>query len=132
MSGNLMGRMGLMGPMGRSWIGGSCRGCNALVKATTDSLEEYDAAEVTRSIDTFVDDLSNWYVRLSRRRFWKSESDEDKQSAYSTLYEVLVTLTKLLAPIMPFMAEEMYRNLVRLGRPECAGERPPLRLAGRR
>src|SRR5439155_8490430 len=56
---------------------------------------------------------SNWYVRLSRRRFWKSESDADKLAAYSTLYEVLVTLTKLLAPIMPFLAEEMYQNLVR-------------------
>jgi isoleucyl-tRNA synthetase len=85
---------------------------NALTRSITESLEEYDAAEVTRSIDKFVDDLSNWYVRLSRRRFWKSESDEDKQSAYSTLYEVLVTLTKLLAPIMPFMADEIYRNLV--------------------
>lgn len=85
---------------------------HALVKATTESLEDYDAAEVTRLVDKFVDDLSNWYVRLSRRRFWKSECDDDKQSAYSTLYEVLVTLTKLLAPVMPFMADDMYRNLV--------------------
>ncbi|MFL5732053.1 MAG: isoleucine--tRNA ligase [Chloroflexia bacterium] len=78
-------------------------------------LDAYDAAAVTREIDSFVDDLSNWYVRLSRRRFWKSESDADKLAAYTTLYEVLVTLSKLLAPIMPFLAEEMYQNLVRSG-----------------
>jgi isoleucyl-tRNA synthetase len=60
-----------------------------------------------------VDDLSNWYVRLSRRRFWKSESDSDKLAAYSTLYEVLVALVKLMAPVMPFTAETMYQNLVR-------------------
>jgi len=86
---------------------------HSLVAETTHALENYDAAHVTQAVDAFVDDLSNWYVRLSRRRFWKSESDEDKQSAYSTLYEVLVTLSKLLAPIMPFTAEEMYHNLVR-------------------
>lgn len=92
---------------------------HALTRDVTDSLENYDAAEVTRLVDKFVDDLSNWYVRLSRRRFWKSESDEDKQSAYSTLYEVLVTLTKLLAPVMPFMAENMYQNLVRSVNPDA-------------
>jgi isoleucyl-tRNA synthetase len=59
--------------------------------------------------------LSNWYVRRSRRRFWKSESDSDKLAAYSTLYEVLLTLAKLVAPVMPFLAEEMYQNLVRSG-----------------
>jgi isoleucyl-tRNA synthetase len=59
-----------------------------------------------------VEVLSNWYVRRSRRRFWKSESDADKLSAYATLYECLVTLAKLLAPLTPFIAEEMYRNLV--------------------
>ena len=60
-----------------------------------------------------MDDLSNWYVRRSRRRFWKGEEDEDKAAAYSTLYECLTTLAKLLAPFMPFIAEEMYQNLVR-------------------
>jgi isoleucyl-tRNA synthetase len=74
-------------------------------------LDSYDAASVTRQVDAFVDDLSNWYVRRSRRRFWKSESDSDKLAAYSTLYEVLLTLSKLIAPIMPFLAEEMYQNL---------------------
>ena len=58
------------------------------------------------------DVLSNWYVRRSRRRFWKSENDEEKQSAYDTLYECLVTLSKLIAPFTPFLAEELYRNLV--------------------
>jgi isoleucyl-tRNA synthetase len=85
---------------------------HALIADVTESLENFDAAEVTRKVDAFVDDLSNWYVRLSRRRFWKSQADEDKQSAYSTLYQVLVTLTKLLAPIIPFTAENMYQNLV--------------------
>ena len=56
--------------------------------------------------------LSTWYLRRSRRRFWKSESDTDKQAAYYTLYTVLVTLSKLLAPAMPFLSDEMYRNLV--------------------
>jgi isoleucyl-tRNA synthetase len=66
-----------------------------------------------RPFQRFVDDLSNWYVRRSRRRFWKSEEDEDKAAAYSTLYECLTTLAKLLTPFMPFIAEEMYQNLVR-------------------
>jgi isoleucyl-tRNA synthetase len=86
---------------------------HALIADVTESLESFDAARVTYAVDAFVDDLSNWYVRLSRRRFWKSQSDEDKQSAYSTLYEVLVTLAKLLAPILPFTAENIYQNLVR-------------------
>ena len=76
-------------------------------------LDEYDVASVCRRVEGFVDDLSNWYVRRSRRRFWKSESDSDKLAAYSTLYEVLVTLTKMIAPMMPFLAEEMYQNLVK-------------------
>ncbi len=85
---------------------------NALIKEITWAMDNYDGARITQTVDAFVDDLSNWYVRLSRRRFWKSESDSDKQSAYSTLYTVLVTLTKLLAPVLPFLSEEMYRNLV--------------------
>lgn len=92
---------------------------HSLVEHVTEALESYDAARVTHLADTFVDDLSNWYVRLSRRRFWKSQADEDKQSAYSTLYEVLVTLSRLLAPVLPFMAEEIYRNLVCSVSPEA-------------
>ncbi len=60
----------------------------------------------------FIDSLSNWYLRRSRRRFWKSESDSDKLAAYQTLYECLVVIAKLLAPSMPFLAEALYRNLV--------------------
>jgi len=66
----------------------------------------------TRPIQAFVESLSNWYVRLSRRRFWKSENDSDKQGAYATLYECLVTLSKLIAPAMPFLSDALYRNLV--------------------
>ena len=59
-----------------------------------------------------MDDLSNWYVRRNRRRFWKSESDTDKLAAYTSLYEALVTVTKLIAPMAPFTSEALYRNLV--------------------
>lgn len=86
---------------------------HALVRDVTQAMETYDVLGATRPIETFVDELSNWYLRRSRRRFWKSESDGDKQAAYATLYEALVTLSKLLAPTMPFMAEELYQNLVR-------------------
>lgn len=86
---------------------------NALVSAANAELQDYDVASVTRQVEGFVDDLSNWYVRRSRRRFWKSESDSDKLAAYSTLYEALVTLAKLVAPMTPFLAEEMYQNLVK-------------------
>lgn len=83
-----------------------------LVKRVTDAYEDYDATNATRPIQEFVDSLSNWYVRLSRRRFWKSESDSDKLAAYATLYECLVTVAKLIAPAMPFLSEALYRNLV--------------------
>ncbi len=83
-----------------------------LVMEVEGHLDECDAASATRSTEAFVDDLSNWYVRRSRRRFWKSEQDEDKNMAYWTLYRCLVTLIKLLAPFIPFVTEEMYGNLV--------------------
>ena len=86
---------------------------NSLVRRVTDDLEGYDPTSSGRSIQQFVDDLSNWYVRRSRRRFWKSGADADKLAAYWTLYTCLVTLTKLLAPFTPFVAEAMYQNLVR-------------------
>jgi len=82
-----------------------------LVRTVTDGLENYDAFSTGRAINEFVDELSNWYVRRSRRRFWKSESDTDKVAAYLTLYECLVTLAQLLAPYMPFIAEDLYQNL---------------------
>ena len=83
-----------------------------LIGTVTDAFEQYDAVNATRPIEEFVERLSNWYVRLSRDRFWKSESDSDKLSAYATLYEALTTLAQLLAPTMPFLSEEIYRNLV--------------------
>lgn len=86
---------------------------HALVRDVTNAFENYDVLGATRPIEQFVDQLSNWYLRRSRRRFWKSESDADKQAAYATLYEALVTLSKLLAPTMPFIADELYQNLVR-------------------
>ena len=79
----------------------------------TSSLNDYDTMTPARRIEAFVEDLSNWYVRRSRRRFWKSEDDGDKRSAYETLYQCLVTLAQVLAPFMPFLAEELYQNLVR-------------------
>jgi isoleucyl-tRNA synthetase len=85
---------------------------NTLVRDVTKAYETYDVPGATRPIEAFVESLSTWYLRRSRRRFWKSESDSDKQAAYYTLYTVLVTLAKLLAPAMPFLADEMYRNLV--------------------
>jgi isoleucyl-tRNA synthetase len=85
---------------------------HTLIRDVTNSLETYDVLGATRPIQTFVEQLSNWYLRRSRRRFWKSESDSDKQAAYATLYECLVALSKLLAPTMPFMADELYLNLV--------------------
>jgi len=83
-----------------------------LVEEVGIALEAYDPTEAGRKIQAFVDDLSNWYVRRSRRRFWKSENDGDKLAAYDTLYECLLTVTKLLAPFTPFVAEELYQNLV--------------------
>jgi len=85
---------------------------NQLIADVDTALENYDPTTAGRKIESFVSDLSNWYVRRSRRRFWKSQNDTDKTAAYSTLYQCLVTLTKLLAPFMPFIAEDMYRNLV--------------------
>ncbi|MBI2164849.1 MAG: isoleucine--tRNA ligase [Chloroflexi bacterium] len=85
---------------------------HSLVKEVTALLEEYNPTDAGRRIQDYVERLSNWYVRRSRRRFWKSENDEDKICAYQTLHTCLVTLSKLLAPFTPFLAEEMYRNLV--------------------
>ncbi len=86
---------------------------HSLIRDVTQAMETYDVLGATRPIETFVDQLSNWFLRRSRRRYWKSESDNDKTAAYATLYEALSVLAKLLAPTMPFIAEEMYQNLVR-------------------
>jgi len=82
------------------------------VAQVTEGLDQYDAFSTGRAIQDFVDELSNWYVRRSRRRFWKGGKDADKVAAYLTLYECLVTLAKLVAPYMPFLADELYQNLV--------------------
>ena len=86
---------------------------SVLVSQVDDYLENYNPTDAGRRIQEFIDALSNWYVRRSRRRFWKSENDGDKLSAYATLYDCLVTVAKLMAPLAPFVAEELYQNLVR-------------------
>ncbi|MBN2186737.1 MAG: isoleucine--tRNA ligase [Dehalococcoidia bacterium] len=85
---------------------------NRLVVEVTRIMDNYNPTSAAHKIEKFVDDLSNWYVRRSRRRFWKSENDADKLAAYTTLYQCLVTLSQLSAPFVPFIAEELYQNLV--------------------
>lgn len=90
-----------------------------LVRDVRANMETYEINPATKLIQAFVEELSNWYVRLSRRRFWKSENDTDKLSAYQTLYRVLVDLARLLTPFTPFMSEEIYQNLVRSANSEA-------------
>ena len=88
---------------------------NKLVKKVTDAYDKYDLNEVVKLITTFTsDDLSNWYIRRNRNRFWSSTLDNSKKSVYITTYEVLVGLCKLCAPIIPFTTEEIYKNLTNL------------------
>ncbi len=90
-----------------------------LIRTARESFENYNMMAFCLEAERFVDDkLSNWYVRRSRRRFWKSEQGTDKQAAYQTLYTALLTLTKLFAPIMPFLTEMMYQNLRTTDLPE--------------
>ena len=86
---------------------------NILVEEVTKLLEEYASTESARIIQDFVDRLSNWYVRCGRKRYWGSDFSEDKKAAYVTLYTVLSTLSKLIAPFTPFIAEEIYQNIER-------------------
>jgi isoleucyl-tRNA synthetase len=91
---------------------------NETIRQTGERMADFDAQGATRAAETFVvDDLSNWYIRRSRPRFWRSSDDADKASAHATLYETLVTLAKALAPIIPFITEEIYQNLVRSADP---------------
>ena len=83
------------------------------VATATTALDNYDALRAGTAVERFVDQLSNWYVRLNRRRFWKATGGDDKQAAYVTLYECLDTVTRLIAPYMPFLSEALYQNLVR-------------------
>tara|TARA_Y100000590_G_C15741637_1_gene1020491 strand:- start:1592 stop:4888 length:3297 start_codon:yes stop_codon:yes gene_type:complete len=84
-----------------------------LIKDARKALEEYDVAIFMKSFHGFLEDLSNWYVRRNRRRFWKTEDDQDKNVAYATLYHVLTHTIKTVAPILPFVTEMIYQNLVR-------------------
>ncbi len=84
-----------------------------LVRDVTTALENFDHVAASQALVDFVESFSTWYIRRSRRRVWKSESDEDKLAAYGTLHETLVTLTRLLAPLLPFVAETMHQNLSR-------------------
>ena len=90
---------------------------NQVTERCTTSLQDSDTHAATLAIAAFLDDLSNWYIRRSRRRYWKSTHDADKHTAYATLYHVLVKLIKLLAPLTPFVTEVMYQNLVRAVQP---------------
>ena len=86
---------------------------NTMVKAVDDNLGNYRIPEAARALQEFVDDMSNWYVRRSRERFWAKGMEQDKINAYMTLYTALVTVSKAAAPMIPFMTEEIYQNLVR-------------------
>ena len=86
---------------------------NTLIKDVDDHLANYRIPEAARALQEFVDDMSNWYVRRSRERFWAKGMEQDKINAYMTLYTALVTISKAAAPMIPFMTEDMYQNLVR-------------------
>jgi len=85
---------------------------NVLVKESVNAFDSYRVDKFIQKFEKFLDDLSNWYIRRNRRRFWKSENDIDKTAAYHTLYHVLLTSVKIIAPILPFMSEKIYQNLV--------------------
>jgi isoleucyl-tRNA synthetase len=91
------------------------------VETATRAMDAYDTKTAGEAIEAFVDQLSNWYIRRNRRRFWKSEAGPDKQAAYRTLFECLLAVTRLIAPFMPFLAEAIHRNLAR-----AAGSEAPL------
>jgi isoleucyl-tRNA synthetase len=103
-------------PEGDRWILALLH--ETVAKATA-ALDAYDAKTAGEAIESFVDQLSNWYIRRNRRRFWKSDAGADKQAAYLTLYECLVTANRLMAPFMPFVTEEVHQNLVRGSDPKA-------------
>jgi len=92
---------------------------NRTIRTATEALDAYDAKRAGDAIESFVDQLSNWYVRRNRRRFWKSTDPEDKRAAYLTLYECLDGVHRLMAPFVPFISEHVYQNLVRGIRPDA-------------
>ncbi|MEZ4813210.1 MAG: class I tRNA ligase family protein, partial [Caldisericia bacterium] len=91
---------------------------NTLINYVHEEMKTYGITHATREIAKFVDNLANWYIRRSRRRFWKSEDDNDKWGAYHTLYEVMTTLTHLLSPFTPYISEWLYQNIIRPFYPE--------------
>ncbi len=92
---------------------------HSLIKSSEQNYYDYDVYSAMQDVETFIDDLSNWYIRRSRRRFWKSESDRDKWGAFQTLYKSLKGLIKILAPVVPFVSESIYQNLVRELEPDA-------------
>ncbi len=94
---------------------------NRLVARCTETMDHTDPYGATIAVETFLDDLTNWYVRRSRRRFWKSEQDADKKRAYATLYHVSVKLAMILAPFTPFVSEVIYQNLVTTSQADAHG-----------
>ena len=92
---------------------------NSLITEVDTDLENYKIPETARALDDFVDQMSNWYVRRSRERFWAKGMEQDKINAYMTLYTALVTVAKLAAPMIPFMTEDIYRNLVCVNDPSA-------------
>jgi len=91
-----------------------------LIEQVTSALDAYDARGAGKALEQFVEELSNWYVRRNRRRFWKNESPTDRESAYASLWEALVTVVQLAAPFTPFIAEALWQNLVRSVQPQAA------------
>src|SRR2546422_5861457 len=92
---------------------------NTTIAAYTDAMESYDPTRAARVVSNFtIEQLSNWYVRRNRRRFWKSEPGRDKTAAYQTLFECLGAVTKMAAPIAPFLVDEIYRALMKTTRRE--------------
>jgi isoleucyl-tRNA synthetase len=91
-----------------------------LIEQVTSALDAYDARGAGKALEQFVEELSNWYVRRNRRRFWKNENPTDRESAYASLWEALVTVSQLAAPFTPFIAEALWQNLVRSVQPQAA------------
>ena len=92
---------------------------NQTVEQVTSDMENSNAFNATLGFESLLDDLSNWYVRRSRRRYWKTETDQDKNTAYETLWHVLVKMIRSLAPVIPFLTEQIYQNLVRSVYPDA-------------
>ncbi|NLG34725.1 MAG: isoleucine--tRNA ligase [Lentisphaerae bacterium] len=97
------------------WIRSSL---STLIRSVAEAMDQYDLQRAVRPFVQFVEDLTNWYIRRSRRRFWKSQDDADKRHAYGTLYQVLVALSKVAAPFVPFLSEVLFRALRPAGQPE--------------